>query len=118
MDERSRMYRAQLAQRRILVVLDNAADESQIRPLLPGTPSCAVLVTSRGRMTALAGAHGVPLDVMPSAQAIDLLAAIVGAERAAAEPAAVEEIVRLCGYLLSLPKTSFSPVKRRAGTRG
>jgi tetratricopeptide (TPR) repeat protein len=99
MDERARMYRAQLAQRRILVVLDNAADESQIRPLLPGTPSCAVLVTSRGRMTALAGAHGVPLDVMPSAQAIDLLAAIVGAERAAAEPAAVEEIVRLCGYL-------------------
>jgi tetratricopeptide (TPR) repeat protein len=99
MDERARMYRAQLAQRRILVVLDNAADEAQVRPLLPGTPSCAVLVTSRGRMTALVGAHGIALDVMPSAQAIDLLAAIVGAERTAAESTAVEVIVRLCGYL-------------------
>ena len=52
-DERARMYRAQLAWRRVLVVLDNAADESQVRPLLPGSPGCAVLVTSRVRMVAL-----------------------------------------------------------------
>jgi tetratricopeptide (TPR) repeat protein len=98
-DERARMYRAQLARRRVLVVLDNAADESQVRPLLPGGRGCAVLVTSRTRMAALAGANSIPLDVMSSMQATDLLAAIIGSERALAEPEALAEIARHCGYL-------------------
>jgi tetratricopeptide (TPR) repeat protein len=99
LDERARMYRAQLAGRRILVVLDNAADEAQVRPLLPGSPGCAVLVTSTSRLAALAGATAVPLELMPPGQAAELLAAIVGGARAAAEPEAVGEIARLCGYL-------------------
>ncbi|MGA2829205.1 MAG: tetratricopeptide repeat protein [Streptosporangiaceae bacterium] len=98
-DERARMYRAHLAGQRILVMLDNAADEAQVRPLLPGTPGCAVLVTSRSRMTALAGSRSVSLDVMPPDQAAELLTAIIGTDRAGAEPEAVAEIGKLCGYL-------------------
>jgi tetratricopeptide (TPR) repeat protein len=99
LDDRARMYRAQIADRRFLVVLDNAADEAQIRDLLPGNPGCAVLVTSRSRLSALAGAQPVPLDVMPPAQAHDLLTAIVGVERTNAEPEAYDAIASLCGFL-------------------
>jgi tetratricopeptide (TPR) repeat protein len=99
MDERARMYRAQLAGQRVLVVLDDAADEAQVRPLLPGSAGCAVLVTSRSRLSALAGSHAVPLGALPPDQAAGLLAAIIGAGRAEAEPDAVAEIARLCGYL-------------------
>jgi tetratricopeptide (TPR) repeat protein len=98
-DDRARMYRARLADRRVLVVLDNAADEAQVRPLLPGTAGCAVLVTSRSRMAALAGSQSVFLDVMPADQSAELLAMIIGRERAEAEAAAVKEITRLCGFL-------------------
>ena len=99
MDERARMYRAHLAGQRVLVVLDDAADEAQVRPLLPGSTGCAVLVTSRSRLAALAGSHAVPLGALPPDQATELLAAIIGAERAATEPDAVAEIAQLCGYL-------------------
>jgi hypothetical protein len=93
------MYRAQLAGRRTLVVLDNAADEAQVRPLLPGSPGCAVLITSTSRLAALAGATAVPLDLMPPGQAAELLTAIIGEARAQAEPETVSEVARLCGYL-------------------
>src|ERR1035437_4094090 len=99
LDERARMYRAELAGRSMLVVLDNAADEAQVRPLLPGSPGCAVLVTSTSRMAALPGATAVPLDLMPPGQAAELLTAIVGPARAHAEPEAIGEVARLCGYL-------------------
>jgi tetratricopeptide (TPR) repeat protein len=99
LDERARMYRAQLAGRRMLVVLDNAADEGQVRPLLPGSAGCAVLVTSTSRLATLAGAAAVPLDLMPPGQATELLIAIISEDRAAAEPEAVGDIARLCGYL-------------------
>ena len=98
-DERARMYRAHLAGQRVLVMLDNAADEAQVRALLPGSPGCAVLVTSRSRMAALGGLSSVSLDVMPPGQAAELLAAVIGTERTVAEPEAVAEISRLCGYL-------------------
>lgn len=98
-DDRARLFRTRLAGRQMLVVLDNAADEAQVRPLLPGTPDCAVLVTSRSSMSALAGSHAVPLEVMPSGQAVDLLTTILGQDRAAVEPAAVTEIAELCGRL-------------------
>ena len=97
--ERSRMYRAQLAGLRVLVVLDDASDEAQVRPLLPGSAGCAVLVTSRSRLAALAGSHAVPLGALPADQAAALLTAIIGADRAAAEPEAVAGVARLCGYL-------------------
>ena len=98
-DERARMYRAQLAGQRILVVLDDAADEAQVRPLLPGSDGCAVLVTSRSRLAALPGAQSVALGALPPGQAEVLLTAIVGDDRVSAEPEAVAEIARLCGYL-------------------
>ncbi|GAP32164.1 hypothetical protein NSK11_contig00144-0006 [Nocardia seriolae] len=98
-DERARRYRACLAGRRMLVVLDNAADETQLRPLLPGTSSCAVLITSRSHLAALPGAQAVHLDVLAQDQAVDLLTNLVGAERAAAEPEAVAEVTRMCGQL-------------------
>ncbi|WP_169816344.1 ATP-binding protein [Nocardia miyunensis] len=98
-DERARRYRACLAGRRVLVLLDNATDETQLRPLLPGTPSSAVLVTSRSHMTALSGPHAVHLGVLPSSHAIDLLTTLIGTKRASAEPDAVAEVVQLCGCL-------------------
>ena len=98
-EEREALYRAWLADRRVLVVLDNAASEAQVRPLLPGTPGCGVLVTSRARLAGLEGARLVHLDVLEEAQALELLGRIVGAERVAAEPEAAAEIVGFCGRL-------------------
>lgn len=98
-EERAAMYRSQLAGKRILVLLDNAAGDAQLRPLLPGTPGCAVLVTSRARLVALPGTAQVDLDILEPDQAVELLARLVGPRRAAAEPTAVAGITRLCGYL-------------------
>lgn len=97
LDDRSRLFRAQLAGRRVLVVLDNAAGEQQVRPLLPGDPDCAVLVTSRRRLLALESAHHLRLEPMGDDQALDLLASLVGEARIAAEPDAAERIVEYCG---------------------
>ncbi len=93
------MFRARLAHRRMLIVLDNAADAAQVRSLLPWSSRCAVIITSRVGMSALAGAHTVALDVMPVADAVELLAAIIYPESAISEPAAIREIAELCGYL-------------------
>jgi hypothetical protein len=98
-EQRAALYRSRLASRHMLIVLDNAATEAQVDPLLPGVGSCAVLVTSRRRFAGLPGARLVELDVLEVEAAAELLARIVGPERAAAEREATEEIVRLCGYL-------------------
>ncbi len=98
-EERAALYRSRLADRRLLIVLDDAACEAQLRPLLPGTPGCAVLVTSRARLAGLSGARLVDLDVFEPDQAIELLARVAGPQRVATEPAAAREIVRLCGFL-------------------
>ncbi len=98
-EERAALYRSRLADRRLLIVLDNAACEAQLRPLLPGTPGCTVLVTSRARMAGLNGTRLVDLDILEPDQAVDLLARVAGPLRVAAEPAAAREIVRLCGFL-------------------
>jgi tetratricopeptide (TPR) repeat protein/transcriptional regulator with XRE-family HTH domain len=99
MEERAALYRSRLAGRRVLVVLDDAAGEAQVRPLLPGSPSCAVLVTSRARLAGLEGARLVHLDVLDAGQAMELLARIAGPERVAAEPAAANAILAACGRL-------------------
>jgi tetratricopeptide (TPR) repeat protein len=102
LDDRSALYRTLLSSRRVLVLLDNARDVDHVRPLLPGTPGCLVLVTSRSRLTALAvtdGAAGVSLDLLSTHEARDLLGRRLDAGRLAAEPAAVEEIVTRCGRL-------------------
>jgi tetratricopeptide (TPR) repeat protein/transcriptional regulator with XRE-family HTH domain len=99
LEERTEHYRTLLADRRVLVVLDNAAGEAQVRPLLPGSSNCGVLVTSRARLAGLEGARLVDLDVLPDAAAADLLARVAGVDRVAAEPAAAAAIVGYCGRL-------------------
>jgi DNA-binding SARP family transcriptional activator/tetratricopeptide (TPR) repeat protein len=99
LDGRSARWRAELAGRRVLVVLDNAVSAAQVRPLLPGSPHCLALVTSRRRLGVLDGATLLSLDVLPPPEALELFAAIAGADRVATEPAAAAEVVGLCGHL-------------------
>ncbi|WP_406125351.1 BTAD domain-containing putative transcriptional regulator [Streptomyces sp. NBC_00989] len=99
LEERSALYRSALDGRRVLVLLDNARDAAQVRPLLPGMEGCAALVTSRVRMVDLAGAHLVDLDVMSPEEALQLFTKIVGAERVAAERESALDVVAACGFL-------------------
>lgn len=99
LEERAALYRSLLDGRRILVLLDNARDAAQVRPLLPGTEGCAALVTSRVRMVDLAGAHLVDLDVMSPDEALSLFTRIVGEERVASEREAALDVVAACGFL-------------------
>ncbi len=101
-DAQAGLYRSMLAGRRMLVVLDNAVDEAQVRPLLPGSAGCLAVVTSRRPLPGLAAAEGalrVSLDLMSEAEAGELLAARLGAGRVAAEPMAVSELAVLCARL-------------------
>jgi DNA-binding SARP family transcriptional activator len=98
-DERAEMYRQLLARRRILVLLDDVAGESQVRPLLPGSGGSVVVVTSRARLTGLAGARVCDVEVFDADEAVGLLAGVVGEERVAREPAAAEALIRLVGRL-------------------
>jgi DNA-binding SARP family transcriptional activator len=101
-DGRTALYRSLLADRRMLIVLDNAQDAAQVRPLLPGSPGCLVLVTSRNRLTGLAAAEGaylIPHGLLTPAESHDLMSSNLGAGRAVAEPAAVTELIALCGGL-------------------
>jgi DNA-binding SARP family transcriptional activator/Flp pilus assembly protein TadD len=102
LDERTRLYRSVLADRRILLLLDNAATAEQVRPLLPGSSTCLALVTSRRRLSGLLardGAQPLTVDVLTRAEAVTLIGAIAGADGVAAEPGATEELARLAGHL-------------------
>jgi DNA-binding SARP family transcriptional activator/tetratricopeptide (TPR) repeat protein len=98
-EERAAMYRTRLAERQMLIVLDDARDAAQIRPLLPGTGSCAVIVTSRHRRSDLVGSRLIDLDVLDEAEAAELFTRIIGPERAEAEPAAVRDVLGMCAGL-------------------
>jgi hypothetical protein len=101
MDDRARLYRSRLAGRRVLVVLDNARDGEQVRPLLPGDPGCAAVVTSRDALAGLVAADGarrLDLDVLPLADAVALLRSLIG-PRADDDPEVVAELAGLCGRL-------------------
>jgi tetratricopeptide (TPR) repeat protein/transcriptional regulator with XRE-family HTH domain len=96
------LYRSLLAERKMLIVLDNARDERQVRPLLPASPASLVLITSRSQLSGLAAADGarlLTLDVLSHDEAVQLLAARLGSDRTGAEPAAASEIASLCACL-------------------
>ena len=97
--ERFSQYRTVLAARRVLVVLDDAADSDQVRPLLPGTGSCGSLVTSRRALPHLSVARSLTLTELSAADSRDLLVALVGSERLARESAATSSIIANCGGL-------------------
>lgn len=98
-EEQLALYRTLLADRRALVVLDNAVDEGQVRPLLPGGAGCAVLVTSRPRMTGIPATLKIDLEAFGEASGLDFLSRVAGPERISAEPEAARAIVTRCGGL-------------------
>jgi DNA-binding SARP family transcriptional activator/Tfp pilus assembly protein PilF len=118
LDAQVGLYRSLLAGRRMLIVLDNARDEAQVRPLLPASARCAVLVTSRSQCVGLAAAEGarlVVLGMLTDGEARQLLAARLGAGRAVAEPESVAELADLCGRLpLALAITAAQAATRPA----
>jgi DNA-binding SARP family transcriptional activator/tetratricopeptide (TPR) repeat protein len=100
-DQRAARYRSLLAGKRMLIVLDNAGTAEQVRPLLPGTPGCAVLVTSRDALAGLVardGATRLDLDLLPPGEATALLTELIGA-RAETDPDAVADLARQCARL-------------------
>jgi len=100
--EAADLYRSVLADKRVLVLLDNARSVDQVRPLLPSSPGSVAVITSRDRLTGLLardGARRLTLDVLRPDEAIALLSRILGADRVQAEPAAARELAALCGHL-------------------
>jgi DNA-binding SARP family transcriptional activator/tetratricopeptide (TPR) repeat protein len=97
--EKAAMYRSRLADRRVLLVADDAGSADQVRPLIPGTAGSAIIVTSRAQLTELPGARVIPLGLLGSADAVGLLARIVGDDRVSAEPQHAEQLVAACGRL-------------------
>jgi len=98
-DEAAARFRSLTARSRLLVLLDDARDAQQVRSLLPASPGCGVLLTSREVLATLEGARVLQLEALPSEQALELLTRIAGAERVSAEPLAAAEVVRCCGRL-------------------
>lgn len=114
-EAQGRVFRTLLGDRRLLVLLDNAASADQVRPLLPGSPTCCVLVTSRNRLGDLVahdGAHALPLDLLQPDEARALLSRTLGTERVDDDRHAVDELIRLCG---SLPLALRVAAARLAG---
>ena len=116
LEARVGLFRSALTGRRVLVLLDNARDADQVRPLLPGDPGCVAVVTSRNRLGGLIagqGARAIALDLLSPAAAGGLLARRIGAARTAAEPGAVADIVAACARL----PLALAIVAARAATR-
>jgi tetratricopeptide (TPR) repeat protein len=116
LDDRSRHYREELARRRALVLLDNAANERQVLPLLPGKETSAALVTSRVRL-ALDGAHQVNLDVLEPSESLQLLGRLAGPQRLHADPLSARRIVDMCGHLPLAVRIAGSKLAARSHWR-
>ncbi len=112
--ERAALYRSLLAERPMLVLLDDASGGAQVRHLLPGSGS-AVLVTSRRRITEIPGAALVELDALPHAEAVELLGRIAGAERVAAEPRSAAAVARACAHLPLAVRVAGARLAARPG---
>ncbi|MFH9354301.1 BTAD domain-containing putative transcriptional regulator [Kitasatospora sp. NPDC017646] len=124
LEQRAALYRSLLASRRMLILLDNARDADQIRPLIPGVSGCAVLATSRSRLAGIPGAQLFDVEELTAAEALSLFSAIVGEHRVTAEPEAAMKVVTACGFLplavriaaarlASRPRWSVSDLARR-----
>ena len=98
-EERAAQFRTRLAGRQVLIVLDDARDAAQVRPLLPGSASCSVLITARWAMPELVGSRLLDLDVLPPAEARVLFGRVAGEERASAEPDPTNEVLTACAGL-------------------
>jgi DNA-binding SARP family transcriptional activator/tetratricopeptide (TPR) repeat protein len=117
LDAQVALYRSMVADRRVLVVLDNARDADQVRPLLPGSPGCVVLVTSRDQLAGLVvaeGARPLTVDLLGPAEARDLLTRRIGPEVLTADQAVVDEIIARCARL----PLALAIMGARAATRG
>ena len=112
-EEAAALYRQCLADTRTLIVLDNAAAEAQVRPLLPGGGSCLVLVTSRRRLKALDDAHTVALDLLAPPDAVALLRAVAGPGRIPSDEPLADEVAELCGYLPLALRIAASVLRHR-----
>ncbi|GAA2280583.1 BTAD domain-containing putative transcriptional regulator [Nonomuraea roseoviolacea subsp. roseoviolacea] len=110
--ERGALWRAELAGRRVLAVLDNALDAEHVRPLLPGHSDTLVLITSRRRLVDLDGAHALSVEALGEEDGVELFERIVG-ERAVREPGAVREVLRLCGHLPLAIRLSAARLQHR-----
>jgi DNA-binding SARP family transcriptional activator len=102
LDGRRALYRAELAGKKILILLDNARDPAQVRPLLPASPTATVVITTRNELASLVvtdGAQPITLDVLTVGEAQQMLTQRLGPERVAAEPAAARELIALCARL-------------------
>jgi len=113
--ERAARFRTLLAGRRVLVALDDARDAGQVRPLLPGTAGCGVIVTSRNTLPGLPGSALLDLEVLDQAEARELFRVIVGPERAAAEPEATASVLASCGGLPLAIRIAASRLASRPG---
>ncbi|MEU4115058.1 BTAD domain-containing putative transcriptional regulator [Kitasatospora sp. NPDC028055] len=124
LEQRAALYRSLLASRRMLILLDNARDAEQIRPLIPGVSGCAVLATSRSRLAGIPGAQLFDVEELTPEEALALFSAIVGEHRVIAEPEAAMKVVTACGFLplavriaaarlASRPRWSVSDLARR-----
>ncbi|WP_457028372.1 AfsR/SARP family transcriptional regulator [Kitasatospora sp. P5_F3] len=124
LEQRAALYRSLLAERRMLILLDNAKDARQLSPLIPGVSGSAVLITSRSRLAELPGAHLVDVEELTPDEALALFSAIVGEQRVAAEQDAALAVVTACGFLplavriaaarlASRPRWSVSDLARR-----
>ncbi|MFI6443289.1 AfsR/SARP family transcriptional regulator [Kitasatospora sp. NPDC050543] len=124
LEQRAALYRSMLANRRMLILLDNAQDARQLTPLIPGVSGCAVLATSRSRLAGIPGAHLFDVEELTPDEALALFCAIVGEQRVSAEPEAALAVVTACGFLplavriaaarlASRPRWSVSDLARR-----
>jgi DNA-binding SARP family transcriptional activator len=112
-EQAAALYRQRLAGTRTLIVLDNAADEAQVRPLLPGGTSCLVVVTSRRRLKGLDDAHTLSLDLLSPPHAVALLRAVAGGDRFPPDDRLAGAIAGLCGYLPLALRLAASLLRHR-----